>query len=212
MTIEHTPWPKIPRLNREMTITEKIDGTNAAVGIERLGSHYTQSEAEADGFTSFIATEDEWEPYLVYAQSRKKIITVGQDNAGFARYVHENAAQLVAVLGDGLHFGEWWGSGINRNYGLPKGEKRFSLFNTLRYGKEEFDLTQVPGLSTVPVLYRGAFDSATVRTTVNGLAQHGSVASPGFMSPEGVIVFHMAARLPFKVTIEDDEKPKGSTE
>ena len=33
MPIEFKEWPKTPRLLRNITITEKIDGTNAAIGI-----------------------------------------------------------------------------------------------------------------------------------------------------------------------------------
>jgi hypothetical protein len=37
---------------------------------------------------------------------------------------------------------------------------------------------------------------------------HGSMAAPGFMKPEGVVVFHVAGNVGFKKTIEDDESPK----
>lgn len=48
MTIEFQPWPKIARLNREITITEKIDGTNAAVIITEEGEvpmHFGRAES-----------------------------------------------------------------------------------------------------------------------------------------------------------------------
>jgi hypothetical protein len=215
MTIEFQPWPKIARLNRDCVITEKIDGTNAAVGIVRIVGDDAFVEATASDNLVTMVRDDrglsvDW--YAVYAQSRKKIITPKQDNAGFAAYVLHNAFQLVATLGEGLHFGEWWGSGIQRGYGLPKGEKRFSLFNTPRYGKPEFDLTQVPGLGTVPVLYEGPFNTNAIMRQISVLEHDGSWAAPGFTDPEGIIVFHTAAQMPFKVTIKDDEKPKGSNE
>jgi len=40
------------------------------------------------------------------------------------------------------------------------------------------------------------------------LIETGSVASPGFMRPEGVVVYHVAANMYFKKTIEKDEEPK----
>ena len=40
MMIEFTKFPKIPRLNRDMIITEKIDGTNAQI--------YVAEQAEID--------------------------------------------------------------------------------------------------------------------------------------------------------------------
>lgn len=176
--IEFQPWPKIARLNREITITEKIDGTNAAVLILEDGT--------------------------VAAQSRKRLITPDDDNFGFARWVAENAGALVDLLGPGRHFGEWWGSGIQRRYGLD--HKRFSLFNTARYG--ELPVGDVEGLGLVPVLYQGAFTLHAVEDAIDRLEQLGSVAAPGFFDPEGIIVFHSAAQQMFKVTIKGDEVPK----
>ena len=176
--IEFQPWPKIARLNREITVTEKIDGTNAAILI-------------GDGF--------------VGAQSRKRLITPNDDNFGFARWVAENAGALTDALGEGRHFGEWWGSGIQRGYGLDKGEKRFSLFNTARYA--DADLA-VDGLGVVPVLYQGPFDQSEINGCLHMLRTEGSFASPGFMDPEGIIVFHSAAQQMFKVTLKGDEAPK----
>jgi len=178
--LEFQPWPKIARLNRDITVTEKIDGTNAAV----------------------LITEDG----RVAAQSRKRLITPEDDNFGFARWAHENAKALASLLGPGRHFGEWWGSGIQRGYGLAKGEKRFSLFNTARYG--EVDFSEVVGLGVVPVLYAGPMDTAFIRSNVTMLGITGSQAAPGFFDPEGVIVFHSAAQQMFKVTIKGDEAPK----
>jgi hypothetical protein len=183
---EFKAWPKTPRLNRGMVITEKIDGTNACV----------------------IVTEEG----LVYAQSRKQMITPVYDNFGFAKWVYENVAGLANTLGPGYHYGEWWGSGIQRGYGLPKGEKRFSLFNTSRWDPGLAAESGVPGLHVVPVLYEGMFDTREVETTVRILDAGGSVAAPGFMRPEGVIVFHSAANQVFKVTVENDESPKGLAE
>lgn len=178
MTIEFQPWPKIARLNRDVTITEKIDGTNAAVLIT-----------------------DEME---VAAQSRSRIITPEADNFGFARWVSENSEALIELLGPGRHFGEWWGQGIQRKYGLT--EKRFSLFNTARFLGSDF--SSLPQLGVVPVLYEGPFDQTAVTTALQELKDYGSVASPGFMDPEGVVMFHHAARQLFKVTLEGDEAPK----
>lgn len=177
---EFQPWPKIARLNRDITVTEKIDGTNAAV----------------------IVGDD----LSVAAQSRKRLITPDDDNFGFARWVAENAEPLASLLGPGRHFGEWWGSGIQRGYGLTKGEKRFSLFNTARYG--EVDFSEVPGVGTVPVLYRGPFSQAEIERALLHLGVYGSRAAKGFHDPEGVIIFHSAAQQMFKVTIKGDEAPK----
>lgn len=178
MSIEFTPFPKIARLNRECTITEKIDGTNAQVHITEDGT--------------------------VLAGSRTRWITSQADNFGFAKWVEANADDL-RKLGPGSHFGEWWGSGIQRGYGLQKGEKRFSLFNVVRWAD---DAVRPACCSVVPTLYQGPFDTIETHACVEILRELGSRAAPGFMKPEGVIVWHDAARQLFKVTIEKDSEPK----
>ncbi len=176
-------WPKTPRLFRHMTVTEKLDGTNGAI----------------------IITEDG----RVAAQSRNRLITPGKttDNYGFAGWVYANAGELVDLLGPGRHFGEWWGGGIARRYGLEGSDKRFSLFNTARY--RDMDLHNVDGLGVVPVLYEGPFNTYTVEGLANELRRNGSYAAPGFMNPEGIVVYHSAAGSVFKVLLENDELPKG---
>ena len=178
--LEFEAWPKIPRLNRGMVVTEKIDGTNAAILIAENGD--------------------------VGAQSRNRLITPEDDNYGFAGWVSRNADDLATILGPGRHFGEWWGSGIQRGYGLKGNDKRFSLFNTSRWVGVDF--TPVTGLGVVPVLEAGNFSHDVITATVTLLGAVGSTASPGFMNPEGVIVYLSAARSMFKVTVENDETPK----
>jgi hypothetical protein len=181
MTIEFREFPKIARLNREVIVTEKIDGTNACVIVSD------------DGLS-------------LAAQSRSKLITPTDDNFGFARWVEANTAELLR-LGPGHHFGEWWGSGIQRGYGLPKGEKRFSLFNVSRWSDNE---TRPGCCHVVPVLTWGrGFEC--VYTALDGLRFAGSLASPGFMKPEGVVAFHAQGNLMFKATIEKDEEYKGKS-
>ena len=67
-------------------------------------------------------------------------------------------------------------------------------------------------LIVVPVLYQGPFGDQWVQAALDDLAANGSRAAPGFMDPEGVVVFLAASRTLFKVTLKNDEKPKGSTE
>ena len=170
---EFKEFGKIHRLNRTVIVTEKLDGTNACVVVGEDGS--------------------------VTAQSRSRAITVEDDNFGFARWVQDRAEELKQ-LGPGYHFGEWWGHGIQRGYGL--GEKRFSLFNTSRWA-----VGRPACCHLVPVLatWNGfaAVDQALAR-----LRTEGSVAAPGFTKPEGVVAFHGPSGVMFKVTLEKDESPK----
>jgi len=180
MEIEFSPFAKIARLTRQMIVTEKIDGTNASIYIGEDGSFLTAS--------------------------RNRWITPENDNAGFAKWATEHKDELIN-LGVGHHFGEWWGQGIQRGYGLT--EKRFSLFNVSRWEDEE---VRPKCCGVVPILYRGMFDTKVVDDLVAHLAIHGSYAVDGFMKPEGVVVYHVASGIMFKKTIEKDETPKSLLE
>lgn len=178
---EFQEFQKIARLSRNCSITEKIDGTNACIYIGEDGEFLTGSR------TRWITPED--------------------DNYGFAKWAMAHKDELMA-LGPGRHFGEWWGSGCQRGYGLINGEKRFSLFNTGRWN----DLTPPPACChVVPVLYTGIFTSTAVDACLDILRTQGSRAAPGFMKPEGVVIYQTAGRCYFKKTLEKDDEPKSRT-
>lgn len=209
--IEFEPWPKIPRLNRDIIISEKLDGTNAAILIvEHVGDEVIAADVLGGNLIALVI-----EPgvrHAVYAQSRNKFITPGKstDNYGFAGWVQKNAEALVELLGEGRHFGEWWGAGIQCGYGLTGGDKRFSLFNAGRWGapsvREALRLA-IPELGVVPVIYEGPFDGGVIDGAIARLRLGGSFAA-AFDKPEGIVVYHTALRSSFKVTLESDEKPK----
>ena len=188
--MEFVGFPKIARLSRDIVITEKIDGTNAQVTIVELEGH--------DMPGALINSEG----LAMFAGSRTRWITPANDNHGFARWAADHADELF-LLGPGTHFGEWWGQGIQRGYGLK--EKRFSLFNTHRWGD---DAVRPSCCHVVPVLFTGQFDSEAIEYALRALESTGSVASPGFQNPEGIVVFHTAANLCFKKTVLKDEQPK----
>lgn len=169
-------FPKISRYSREVIVTEKIDGTNACVYINDTGTE-------------------------VFAGSRTRWITPEDDNYGFAKWVEANREELLK-LGPGFHFGEWWGAGIQRRYGLK--EKRFSLFNIHRWGKERPACCHV-----VPELWRGPMDDLDIDLELYKLRENGSTAAPGFMQPEGIVIYHTASGALFKKTLDKDDQPKG---
>lgn len=178
--MEFKEFQKIARLSRDIIVSEKIDGTNAQVFIGEDGA--------------------------LMAGSRTRWITPDNDNFGFAAWVQAHRDELL-TLGPGRHFGEWWGAGIQRRYGLT--EKRFSLFNVHRWALHGTNVTRTqevlpPCCGLVPVLYQGPFDTTEVDRCIENLRINGSFAAPGFMNPEGVVVFHTAGNVCFKKTIGND--------
>lgn len=184
-------FPKMARLSREIIISEKIDGTNASIFIN-------QEVLEEDVNDSCILLIENG--LTLRAGSRTKWIKPNDDNYGFAKWVQKNGSQLL-TLGEGHHFGEWWGNGIQRGYGLK--EKRFSLFNIMRWADERPECCHV-----IPELWRGEFRTPAIELTLEKLIETGSIAAPGFMKPEGIVVWHTAGNFGLKKTIEKDEVPK----
>ena len=180
--VEFTPWPKINRLkSMAVTVTYKVDGTNAAVHIR-------------DG-------------KLVACQSRNKFITPEQDNMGFANWAYSNA-DVLSHLGDGIHFGEWACPNIQKNpHKLEK--KKFFLFNAHRYEDlmEDEDRRKIliaADIEVVPVLYNGEYDEAVIRDIMT----HHAEIDEGF---EGVIIYFHDFRTYMKRTVRCPEgKWKGA--
>lgn len=174
-------WPKIQRLgNEQMVVTEKLDGTSGCL---------------------FFSEEGE-----MHVQSRNRILSPEKDNAGFCAWAVENHESLFADLGPGYAFGEWWGAGIQRRYGMDR--KVFSLFNTHRWGARnnaamaghEEAKWATPNLSVVPLLWTGPVDTEVLRVVAAELYLHGSVAVPGWDAPEGVVAYLAASRVSWKIT------------
>lgn len=165
MSAEFIAWKKTPRLeNEKYSFTEKIDGTNACVHVDvALGE--------------------------ITCQSRTTIITPEKDNYGFARWAQANKEELLK-LGDGYHFGEWWGQGIQRNYGQDK--KRFSLF----YYPHELPTDVVERVPQLP------YTVTTAQEALEFLKTNGSVAVPGWMKPEGAVRYSKLSNQRYKIILD----------
>lgn len=208
---------KIPRLSRDITITEKLDGSNGQVFIYDSNDDILWPNQEVDTIVTKQFIQDyslyEKEGIYIFAGSRNRWLTIHKDNYGFANWVQKNAEDLLN-LGVGRHYGEWYGKGIQRGYGLN--EKHFALFNVGRWANhndtwEALDpRIQCPACcEVVPILDEGVFNTQLIEDYVMKLKQVGSLAVPGFMDPEGIVIYHSASGKMFKKTILNDEKPKG---
>lgn len=198
--MEFETFPKIARYKKRIVITEKVDGSNAQIGIvpiledTRINIYYDPNciaviSGESDGDTA----------HAIYAGSRNRWLTPGKtsDNFGFAAWVFEHAKELVK-LGPGRHFGEWYGKGIQRGYGLE--EKRFALFNTDKWRDEAGRRPACCGV--VPVILEG--EEADAQTAMSALAKNGSLLVPGFNNPEGIVIFHTGSHTYLKQTFDKD--------
>lgn len=165
---DFTPYGKTPRWSGMTTIiTEKIDGTNCGV---------------------FVDTEKG----EIYCQSRNRRIFPNQgnanDNFGFAAWAHANKDRLMR-LGPGLHYGEWWGQGIGRGYGMTR--RVWSLFDVhnSRYDKAiaEGIVSYGGDIRRVPVCV-----GSDPYEAFQWLLKHGSLAcwpdGVEWHKPEGVVV------------------------
>ena len=173
-------WGKIPRFeNEEYCFREKIDGTNGCVLVLDQDHELLQGALFAEPIEQ-IGRD------YIWAQSRTRFVHPGDDNFGFAGWVREHAAELVK-LGQGYHYGEWWGRGIQRGY--EQTDRHFSLF---------YYPTALPTdvVRHVPTIKAGSLAEAR-QVLIDG----GSLAQPGFMQPEGVVMYASAAKVYYKSII-----------
>lgn len=175
--MEFKEFDSIEILESLSVLSEKIHGTNAQIAISDDGTE-------------------------IFAGSRNRWVTPEDDNYGFANWVYPNKDALIKLLGPGRHFGEWYGAGIGPGYGLT--EKRFALFNTHRWTKAKADGLLLDRMDVVPVLYSGVFTPTIVRETMDKLRASGSVLVPGYMRPEGVVVFFTRTQTFFKQVFEKE--------
>jgi len=203
-------FPSLTRFSHGWTITEKLDGTNAAINIVYAGEPAVHDYLAANPDAAVASVNE----FFVFTQSRTKLIWPGKstDNAGFSRFVQENADEIVAKLGEGRHFGEWVGKGVQkRHYNMTN--KQFALFNVNRW--EGADLPEL--VTTVPSIVKNAYldnpGEAAVEA-LNGLRLMGSHFGPrhsdgmGYNNPEGVVMYHGPSNTAFKKTFEYDEQGK----
>lgn len=198
MDKEFVAWPKTYRLftGKGIVVTEKIDGTNAAIVFDDEGD--------------------------MFVQSRKRIITPESDNFGFAAWAHDLQEDLFYILGPGRHYGEWWGKGIQRGYGMDR--RIFSVFNTKRF-HEGSDLDALDSSSTraymrglenqidaVPCLYEGPFSEAEIKRAADILREDGSDAAhmQGVedATAEGICIYWPDTGIVQKHVFDWDDKPK----
>lgn len=194
-------FPSLTRFSHGWTVTEKLDGTNGAILIEH------ESQVPEEFRDQALLKTNAIQPTYLFAQSRNRMLSLEQDNHGFARWVYDNAEALAKELGEGRHFGEWVGKGVNkRHYNLD--QKVFALFNTHRWA----GLNALDGrLRCVPVLADNQYlgePGEVFADILEGLKVGGSHFSPGFMDPEGIVMRHGPSGTLFKKTFDYDEKGK----
>lgn len=206
-------WPKIPRWSNErVTVTEKIDGTNAAVIVLPYSpDHELMIQS---GYACVLGHDEPDMPAEMRTfatQSRKRFIKPGKDtdNAGFAAWAWERRAELITTLGYGKHYGEWWGRGIQRGY--DQDTNHFSLFRPWRYEDMIGEDSEVEGLRVVPTLYAGGAEGLlTTSIILATLEKEGSKAAPGYMRPEGIIIQSALTQSTYKAFTWDDGLPKST--
>lgn len=196
-TTEFKDWPKIPRFfESDITVSEKIDGTNGLIFISESGNIRAGSRTQ----------------WIYPARMHDKTKPWFMDNYGFATWVDENSEALIKLLGPGYHHGEWWGRGIQRNYGMNK--RVFSLFNTYKWGhlwdKQEicdvvphktYTMTKYTPLSLdEPML---GFDRVLRQVETDFMKQSLAAVKYGVLNfePEGFMIWHDKAKQYFKVPV-----------
>jgi hypothetical protein len=220
MSSEFRSFQKIPRWSRDIAITEKIDGTNTSVWVD----HFTREQIEdresdiPNQIDALVVLVDQGKAVysehpegdhitFVRAGSANGFIWPKKDHYGFAEWVW-GYADLLGGLGNGSHFGEWYGHKIQRGYGMN--ERRWALFNVGRWSQRLGDEAPPACCDVVPVLYSGPMHlehgEAATDFWLRKLEFSGSAATgaEGFKDPEGIVIYHTASGDLYKQTIGHD--------
>jgi hypothetical protein len=137
----------------------------------------------------------------VFVGSRNRWINPGKetDNYGFAKWVLERKEEFMKALGPGRYFGEWYGKGIARGYGLD--ERKFAFFNVSLPNIPEF-------CEKVPVLWQGMMEEMPLDLILEDLKAGGSKVNPEFKRPEGIMIYHEPSGMYYKKTYKGDQYGK----
>lgn len=139
--------------HKELTFTGtvKLHGTNAAI----------QYSLEKDD---------------VLYQSRNSLITVNNDNYGFANWAEAKKnywKEYLLLLGQGenaILYGEWCGSGIQKNVAISQLPKMFVIFKCLVDGKD-FPLEELPTIHIPEVYNTSQFDTYTTKINLTNFQE-----------------------------------------
>lgn len=230
-------FPKMARLSRQCIITEKIDGTNAQILIAPTkdiiiplggGAGAVYYDLGENGMTVFAGSRNRW---IIPGDDNFGFAAWVSDNIpellklGPGRHFGE---WWGGGIQRGYALNEKRFSLFNVSRWQPVAASPGSdTYREREINKQYFDgvlqylphpemppdsnLVDVAGprcVSTVPVLAVGEFSTAFAEETLINLRRTGSQASPGFMDPEGIVVWHIAAGAGFKKTIKGDESRK----
>ena len=156
--LEFKSYPKIAQLVKaRMAITQKLDGTNGQVCIQ-------------DG--------------NILVGSRNRWLSAEKDNHEFYAHIMSNKDEYIALLGDGVHHGEWCGPGIQHGEGLT--ERGFYLFNHWKWFDKELELPK--SCHIVPVLYKGMPNTMMIQVCMEVLEHEGSQLVEGYKNVEGIVI------------------------
>ena len=179
-TTNYSSFPSIERLeNIYCIISEKIDGTNGLIEINETNVRFG---------------------------SRNRYISFSDDNAGFANFFKDYEARFKDAAKDITTdesyplriYGEWFGCGIQRNYGLK--DKLFMPFSSF-YGEKLIEY-QVPNVITPNIMYTGKFSMEIVDTCMQQLKLNGSGVVKDYKQPEGIVIFFPKYNFRLKETFD----------
>ncbi len=200
---EFHAWGKTTRVDSPVVVTEKIDGTNGVIFVD------------PETHNVWAGSRNRWlvgiteSGYQMWQSPKMDVAaTPAVDNYGFGQYVCDNHQALAHLLGDGHHYGEWWGQGIARGY--AQNVKRFQVFDVRHSADPGWDdaAWQAARLGTVPVMYEGPMDHVAIDICSSTLLKRGSVIAPGYMHPEGLVVRFDHNGVRFKKVLDKVGPPK----
>lgn len=191
--MKYPSFNKIERLeNIYCIISEKIDGTNGLIEINydsvKFGSknRYLESHEDNAGFMNFYSYHKN-----IFINTAKELNEKEIEISGETLTKYEEIYPIHI-------YGEWFGKGIQRGYGLDK--KFFMPFNP-EYAELLIE-HEVPHIVRPYILYEGKFSEKVATSSMHFLKEEGSYVIPKYMKPEGIVIYFPKYNFYLKDTFE----------
>jgi hypothetical protein len=152
MTPVHKSWPSI---NQFRQVVREVKSRNGFKGLDENGEPIIdrflpmptltfEGSVKLHGTNASVTSEIN-RPTEFWAQSRERVLTVVDDNYGFAKFAHVNKEVFTDILSSAQDtfqqfgithysvFGEWCGQGVQKNVGISEVPKMFVIFGIVAW-------------------------------------------------------------------------------
>ena len=153
----------------QVIISEKLHGCNARyVYSSRDCEFFAGSRSQWIARTSVVPEKTRWRRLLRFLRIIPPMLKTNDSVWWRIIEQHPEIEQWCCDHPDTALFGEIYGDVQDLKYGHEKGCVSFAAFNTYKAGTYGFEWDHCSGIPEAPIVYRGVYSDAVVRSHIDG--------------------------------------------